>query len=232
MTIILKCDDFWADKHYISHQWNTLFNITAERNIPISLGFVGIGLEKLVSEGCDELKTYIQNKWIQPFNHSYWHLLAEDKREFLHTSKEYQIDSFYKTQAIIKKKLNYTNTCFGSVGNSMDITALRMLSFAGDIKYIYYYELGLYKNIIKTQLANKTLIPLNGYGLLEHKELNGTIINFNRFKTLFLKSTKTITITYQLHPGTWSDIDLEEFEQCIEWLYSKNHKFILPTDYK
>lgn len=132
MKVVLKCDDFWGNDD------GRFLDFIIKNNIKISLGVIGKGLSS-----CAQAKTdYVKNNLhlIQPFNHSYWHTLSAEVKEFFRTSLKYQFDSITFTNSVIADKLGFKVETIGFPANACDHTATGLLSEMKmwDLKNIYY----------------------------------------------------------------------------------------------
>ena len=221
MKIILKADDFrldrFGDKKY---SYKEYLKIIKDYNICCSLGVIGSACEHFRESDRLYLKELLINKNVRFFNHSYYHFLAEHSSEFSGTPFEYQRDSVYKNQFLIKRLFDYEIQTFGSVANRIDNNTIRVINQCTAFKYVYIYRYQYIDDI------KKQIVYLNGYGILEHKEENGCI-NFKRFEELFNEVNEEL-ITFQMHPGSWNENDLKEFEKIIIYLKSEKHTFITP----
>jgi len=221
MRIILKADDFRADRFTEKvYLYSRYLSIIKDNNICCSLGIIGSACEHIKESTRLYIKELLANKNVTLFNHSYYHFLAEHSSEFSGTPFEYQRDSVYKVQFLIKKLFDYEIKTFGSVANSIDKNTIRVINQCSVFKYVYIYKYQCIEDI------KKQVIWLNGYGILEHKE-DKNCVNFERFEDLFNEVNEEI-ITFQMHPGGWNEIDLIEFEKIVKYLKDNKHTFITP----
>lgn len=218
MKIILKADDFWSlgpNKDFLK--------FTTSKQIKINLGIVGSGLQSMNIQDADFIKS--QKHIIEPFNHSWLHLVTKTQKEFHNTTEDYQRQSIAKTQEIIKRILDHDCQTIGFPANASDNTAVKIITETPEIKNVFYpIDSWNYLDIEKV----KTIIPINGYGVME---LNGQV-NFDIFRAGLAELINEKTVTFQLHPNSWTNRSLNEFTKCCDHLINQGHKFIFASAYE
>ncbi len=230
MNIILKADDFRPD---VFDRYADFLRVVDELEIKVSLGFIGKATENTSQETIDILKAKIAAGTIEPFNHSYFHLLNDDRREFLKTDEEYQYQSIVRTNEIVREKLGFKMSTIGFVANACDKTTFDVLEKIGDIK-ICYHVAGAYNNKQLKQIG-KVVLNIDTNIFIEHSE-NGGHISAARFFDQYFDLWKESEgepglIIYQMHPGAWTAEDLTEFKRIVEFLLQEGHQFIFPSKY-
>jgi hypothetical protein len=231
--IILKVDDFEADKFSLDTSFYKFIQIIEKYNIKISLGVIGMNLEN-PSIHISEIKELIINNLIEPYNHSYYHMYDSTRKlgEFQNTSLKYQVDSIDKTQEVIHRQLNFNSTVFGSCSNRWDLNTISVIRDSEEIKFAYVY-IGSH-NLDEIIKCDKKIVIINGYGSLEYNYKFQRIYKRHVIEDLSLFVTKFDKINepkvFQLHPSEWNDMDLECFEIILKYLIKNKHEFIFPTN--
>lgn len=215
--IILKVDDCWVDKIRNEINYRKFIEFIFFENIKISLGIVGISLEKSNNDDIE----FIKSPLIEPYNHSYYHFLNNEKKEFFKTDKYYQFYSIVRTNNLIKEKLYFNVKTIGFVANASDKATIEILKEISEIQNIYYFE-ECY-NYAEISTIGKKIININQYDVLEH---NGHI-DYDRFISLY-RGGEDYYI-FQMHPGGWNDKDIENCKKIILFL-KNNGNFIFPSE--
>ena len=229
MKIILKSDDFCGNSYSLTSKWGKFFTILKENNAKTSVGVIGKECNKLTPVQIKELKELCDSNVISFYNHSYNHIEKKNEWEFSGSSMQYQRNSLEENQALIENYFGYKMRCFGAPQNAIADYALILLNNHKDLTHIYVYQNSTRIKAILNGLKNKTLIYLNGYGYLEHKEESQSI-NYKRFIQKFSEIEELDLVTFQMHPNSWNEKDLEELDKIIKFLNSKNCEFIFPRD--
>lgn len=151
--MIIKADDFLGDKTYFLEK-------AIENKIKVSVGVIGRGLENYSQHSLDLLKS----EYIQPFNHSYYHLLSTREKEFYKTGYDYQKESILKTQQIVKEKTGIEMKTIGFVANASDDDTIKLMS---EMDFIIYYVIGSY-NYDKMKATGRKIIDVGGDVLQIH----------------------------------------------------------------
>jgi hypothetical protein len=193
--VTLKIDDFWGKDD------GKFFEIIKKYNIKISLGIVGIGLETCAAEKAEFIKQNLG--LIEPFNHSYWHVIAHPVKEFFKTSREYQLESLKKTNEVIKSRLDFEVETVGFPANACDETTITLLQSEFQFKNIYHV--------------------VDSYNYNEVKNVCKNIINV----TADFGGNECHAV--QLHPFA-RDFDLATFEKNILAELKKETLFIFPSE--
>lgn len=159
--IIIKADDFWGRGH---KEESSFIDFVINKKIKISLGIVGKGLETSSRDITDVLCA--NNHVIEPFNHSYWHIVSNPVKEFYKTDIIYQENSIEFTQDIISKRLLFKPSTIGFPANACDDNTLIVLdSSFPEIKNIYYTA-GAY-NYDKVASLGKKIIDIDQENVIQ-----------------------------------------------------------------
>lgn len=230
MNIILKVDDYRAD---VADRYDAFLKIIEESGAKASLGFIGQAMEKVIPERIEWLKSRL-GVTIEPFNHSYFHLLNDERREFLKTDEEYQHQSIVRTNEIVLEKLGFRMQTIGFVANACDKTTFDVLEKNGDI-LICYHVAGAYNNKQLKQIG-KIVLDVNTDIFIEHNENGGNVLAprfFDQYFDFWKKSEEPMPwlMIFQMHPASWSAEDLQEFKRIIEFLAAEGHQFVFPSKY-
>lgn len=219
MKVILKVDDFW---NLVGFQ--NLFDFIIEERIKISLGIIGKGLENGGTASVDRINQLMLLGLVEPFNHSYWHLLNQHViSEFFNTSADYQETSIRKTNEVIAQKLSCNVETIGFVANSFGIETIRVLNRFDDIRFIYALKGNdLLDELKKTaSITGKQVLIVNEDCVIE----TSAGVDYDKFVANFSDRDAI----FQMHPGIWKENDFEEFKKIILFLKGKGCEFIFPT---
>lgn len=218
MQVILKVDDFWCYEHF-----EVFFSKILKNNIKINLGVIGSGVSKLSKADVNAIKNF--SHLIEPFNHSWQHLINQKQKEYFNTDYEYQRSSIISTQEAISDILGHNCKVIGFPANASDSTTINILSELTQIDKVFYVD-GSHN--YKDLEAIKTIIPINGYGIMERAGQ----IDFKLFSEDLVKLQGAKTATFQLHPSTWTKESLNNFMMCCNLLLTNGDKFIFASEYE
>lgn len=235
--IILKVDDCWIGKMRTELSYRKFLLLCNSLDIKISLGMVGVSFESADKADIDFIRRLIERGTVHPYNHSYYHLIDRDRKEFFGTDRIYQEASIAKTNAIVYNNFGFQIETIGFPANACDITTIEILKNSDSIKRIYHVK-EAYNNPDLNRLTGKKVLDINGYDVLEiinGRTMETGIINadifFDRLEKNNLKDAKDDdVIVFQMHPAAFSDHDLGEFAKIILILKEAGNQFIAPKD--
>lgn len=231
-VIILKVDDF-----LFTDNFKKFFDLLNRyHKIKISLGIIGKYWENPYKNIVLQIEKLIKENKLELYNHSYYHISEQKKKEFKSTSLNYQIESINKTQNIIKNTIDYTIKTFGAVSNVMDENTLKALKECKDISHIYLYPIYFDELYINMHLLDKKIIDITGYSLFEFPidshflERKNKLITPEQFIREFENNNQQLLV-YQIHPQSWSEDDFDYCKKILDYLiFKKQCEFIFPTE--
>lgn len=160
MELILKCDDFWGKDNEAT---NLFLHEAIKNRTKLSLGVVGSGLTKAPERIINLVKNNLD--LFELFNHSYYHLLDTNKKEFFKTERAYQEASIEQTNGIISYIFGNRPKTIGFPANACDQTTLDILK-ESDLENIYYVKGSYnYEDILK--IGKKIINVGKEFGVLQ-----------------------------------------------------------------
>lgn len=218
---ILKADDF--GDVIGTKEWDNyvnFINLIKQKGIVAGLGLIG----KRCVDPSPEFVSYVQDLEasgkFEFWNHGYDHGWDPRDAEFKGKSFEYQFSKMKQTQDVVKQKLKITMRSFGAPGNHSDSITAQVLDSLKEIKVWMYDNTPAPSGILGLPLRTK----------IEWLVSDERHPDFERFKKEYDPTNEYLL--GQAHPHMWyNKNDLVEFGKIIDFLLSKEVKFILPYDY-
>lgn len=226
MKIILKVDDFWGENTLNHPVFREFLDFILEKKIKISLGIVGKGMEK-TSEKAKQFLLPLLDDLIEPFNHSYWHMLnPKIISEFNQTSEKYQKLSIEKTNQIVTEKIGYKLKGIGFVANSFDETTIKVMR-ESSFDFLYILQSNDLRDFMEREMRAV------GKNVLFIEELFGIEKGMRVVYQDFANNQKNLIgkefVIFQLHPDLWDRDSLDNFKIIINYLILNRDEFIFPS---
>ena len=228
---ILKADDFEyseSDIKGVHPVYLKYINYIIEKNIVSGIGIIGYNWdhETLRSDHLSFIESLQSSGKFEFWNHGYDHLWGENGNyEFKNKPYDYQYSQMIKTQKLIKEKLGISMHSFGAPGNAADITTTSVLYNVEELK-VWMYN--------RSTPAAPGVLPLPIETSIEWWNTNDGSISpdLTQFKYYYdIQGHKEPYLLCQLHPHRYDNEAFAQLDSTIEFLLSKNVKFVLPYDY-
>lgn len=207
--IILKLDDFTARNG--SSKFTPVMDYLKEKKIKAGLGAIGNGFDN-TSLGL--LSPYLNatndnsEKLFEIWHHGWDHI----EPEFQGTTYAYQKAHFEQTDQAILKYLGIQMQTFGPPFNKSDVTTYKVVS-----------ENPNYKVFLFTNAAIPGVVSLQNRVDMENGVGNP---DFNFFVDRYNSNSSVPFMILQGHPAMWNSAKLDQFNQIIDFLISKDCEFI------
>lgn len=219
--IILKADDVRRDpEHILPLRWQTFIARIETYGIQAALGVIGNSLEGDHPAYFDRLKTLHHRGRFELWNHGYDHVLngtnnrGESYCEFSNTSLEHQRDHLVRTQGLAREKLGITLRTFGAPGNRIDDATRIAIDGIDDIEVWLYGPPQSKKRVLRRSTN------------IEYPTHNPDFAQF-----LAHDQPDPEYLVLQVHPNSWDENRLSQFDQIIRHLIARNCVFTLPHSY-
>jgi peptidoglycan/xylan/chitin deacetylase (PgdA/CDA1 family) len=219
--IILKADDFqFKQKSLISQEWLNFISLVKNKNIKANLGLIGHYLDNIDSHSLKQLKELICDYRLELWNHGYSHVIDQTDNngnhywEFKNTSIEQQKQHILMTQGLAKKKLGIVLRTFGAPGNAIDENTQAALNLIDELK-IWFFG---------SNESNK--LVLGRFAEIEFPTHNP---DYQRFLNNYDKTKEYLVL--QIHPNSWDQNRLREFEKIIDFLLKEKSTFLTSIEY-
>jgi peptidoglycan/xylan/chitin deacetylase (PgdA/CDA1 family) len=217
----LKADDFQFNQgSLISQEWLNFINLVKRKNIRASLGLIGRSLDNIDSHSLKQLKELICDYRLELWNHGYNHVIdqIDDNGnhywEFKNTSLEQQKQHILLTQGLAKEKLGIVLHTFGAPGNAFDQNTQEALNLIDDIKIWFFGS------------DESTKLVLRRFAEIEFPTHNP---DYNQFLSNYDETKEYLVL--QIHPNSWDQNQLPEFEKIIDFLIKEKSTFLTSIEY-
>ena len=222
---VLKADDFCyiaAEEKGIDQVYIRYTDFIKKKDIVSGLGIIGKYWDISDSLRSDHIAFINELKESGKFefwNHGYIHSPTEYKG----ASYESQFTNMKRSQDVIKEKLDVTMHTFAAGYNAADITTSAVLYNVEELKF--------WMNRDDLPAAPGVLV-VSERSTIEWIIDGRRTPNIKNFKESWENSySKKPILICQMHPHRFNDDAFAQLDSTIDFLLSKNVKFILPYDY-
>jgi len=219
--IILKADDVRRDpEHILPPRWQTFINRIETYGIQAALGVIGNSLEGDHPAYFDRLKALHHSGRFELWNHGYDHVLngtndrGESYCEFSNTPLEHQRDHLTRTQTLARENLGITLRTFGAPGNRIDDATRTAIDDIDDLEVWLYGHPQSKKRLLKRS---------------ENIEYPTHNPDFAQFQAHHDPNREYLVL--QVHPNSWDENRLSQFDRIIQYLIANHCAFTLPYSY-
>lgn len=229
IPIVLKVDDLAATATggNVSEKWIRITDFARERKIKLSIGIIVQSLATADPAYADYIKNFqktgLVEFWFHGWDHKIWDENGKKIQEFKGTSYEQQKDHFVKSQALVKEKLGFVFTTFGSPFNGMDDNTFKVFAEDPDMKvFLYAWPAD------QAKIPGRVILDRVGEVNIEAPLFKP---NAAKFIEGYLKNAKgRHYYVVQGHPNEWDADGWSEFVKIVDFLQQNHIPIITPTE--
>ena len=226
-VVVLKVDDLATGGGNVPRNWKRITDFAQERKIKLSIGIIvqslGTANPSYINYIKDLQKTGLFEFWFHGWDHKTWTEDGKTLQEFKGTPYEHQKESFVKSQALMKEKLGFVFTTFGSPFNGMDENTYKVFSEDPDMKIFLYAN-----PADQAKIPGKVILDRVGGVNIEDPLF---VPNADKFIAGYLKNAKNRRFyVIQGHPNQWNDARWAEFVKLVDYLLANHIPIVTPTE--
>jgi hypothetical protein len=227
--VIFKFDDLKGlknPKQPVHGRFQRLVDYIESKGLKASFGIVANSFEEDNPAYCDWISKHAIEKggrfefWFHGYNHA-MNMTVDGKTckaEFSGPSYAYQSEHFTKGCKLMHERVGFPFRTFGSAGNAVDDTGVRVLEEHPEIK---------------VWLFGKAQNGCTKFVLTRSPELEHAVgkVSFEAFLKGYTSRRTQTCVTLQGHPAMWSDEMFSDFQHIVELLQADGRIFLTPYEY-
>lgn len=221
--VVLKLDDMVYQGGDIPPRWQAVIQHLEKEKLKFSIGIICNSLETGTAAYLSSLANLAKSGnvelWNHGFDHERWQVDGKTVFEFCGPSEAQQKEHFQKSQQLGRDKLGIEFVTFGAPFNATDGSTAKLLSSFPEIQvWLYQPAKASTEKYVRLQID---VIALENP---VHRP------NLAALKAAMEAHPDESCYVLQGHSNSWGETELAEFVRIIEFLKSKQARFVLPKE--